>query len=299
MIMCTEDEFGAAPPWQDELIALARNITQDDDPPRSPEEEAEELAGHQRLCEIVDSLNGKEGPAAIRSLLLAVHPIEHYEIYEAIYSHLATYPAADFGRVAARVLPEWLETNGIHPNISDALERLTYDDRACREFTIWAGKWRSQQRELVLDAMRLWSHESQYWETVFVALGGEAMEVCLDPVPTGWPEEWRWAVELFRQDGDLQLLRWAMDQKPADYGPLLAVLELDHGPNWRGIRRLIDLFLSSRERMRLVPGFVAALEEQPRERQDRVRRSLERAWPGAIDHLRARYEQFRQLEGLS
>jgi len=45
VIMCTEDEFGAAPPWQDELIALARNITQDDDPPRSPEEEAKELAG--------------------------------------------------------------------------------------------------------------------------------------------------------------------------------------------------------------------------------------------------------------
>ena len=187
--MCTEDEFGTVPPWQDELIALARNITQDGDPPRSPEEEAEELAGHQRLCEIVDSLNGAEGPAAIRSLLLAVHPIEHYEIYEAIYSHLAVYPAADFGRVAARVLPEWLETNGNHPNISDALERLTYDDRACREFTTWAGEWRSQQRELVLDAMRLWSHESQHWETVFVALGGEVTEVCLDPVPTGCSEE--------------------------------------------------------------------------------------------------------------
>ena len=143
------------------------------------------------------------------------------------------------------------------PEYFHALERLTYDDLACREFTTWAGEWRSQQRELVLDAMRLWSHESQYWETVFVALGGEVTEVCLDPVPTGWPEEWRWAVELFRQDGDLQLLRWAMDQKPADYGPLLAVLELDHGPNWRGIRRLIDLFLSSRERMRLIPGFVA------------------------------------------
>ena len=106
-------------------------------------------------------------------------------------------------------------------------------------------------------------------------------------------------MELFRQDGDLQLLRWALDQKPADYGPLLAVLELDHGPNWRGIRRLIDLFLSSRERMKLIPGFVAALEEQPRERQDRVWRSLERAQPGAIEHLRARHEQFRQLEGLS
>lgn len=183
--MCAEDEFGAVPPWQDELIALAGNITQDDDPPRSPEEEAEELAGHQRLCEIVDSLNGEEGPAAIRSLLLAVHPIEHHEIYEAIYSHLAVYPAADFGRVAARVLPEWLETNGNHPNISDALERLTHDDQACREFTTWAGEWRSQQRELVLDAMRLWSHESQHWETVFVALGGEVTEVCLDPVPTG------------------------------------------------------------------------------------------------------------------
>ena len=51
--------------------------------------------------------------------------------------------------------------------------------------------------------------------------------------------------------------------------------------------------------MRLIPGFVAALEKQPRERQDRVRRSLERARPGAIEHLRARYEQFRQLEGLS
>ena len=89
-----------------------------------------------------------------------------------------------------------------------------------------------------------------------------------------------------------------MEQKPADYGPLLAVLELDHGPNWRGIRRLIDLFLSSRERMRLIPGFVAALEEQPRECQDRVRRSLERAQPGAIEHLRARSEQFRQLEVL-
>ena len=57
--MYTGDEFGAAPVWQDELIALARNITQGDDPPRSPEEEAEELAGHQRLCEIVGSLNGR------------------------------------------------------------------------------------------------------------------------------------------------------------------------------------------------------------------------------------------------
>lgn len=40
-------------------------------------------------------------------------------------------------------------------------------------------------------------------------MGGEAMEVCLDPILVGWPEEWRWAVELFRKDGDLQLLRWS------------------------------------------------------------------------------------------
>lgn len=165
---------------------------------RDPPEE-EELAGHQRLCEIVDSLNGEEGPAAIRSLLLAVHPIEHHGIYEAIYSHLAVYLAAEFGRVAARVLPEWLETNGNHPNISDTLERLTHYDRACREFTTWAGEWRSQQRKLVLDAMCLRSRESHHWETVIVALGGGVTEVCLDPVPTGWSEEWRWAVELSRQ----------------------------------------------------------------------------------------------------
>lgn len=97
-------------------------------------------------------------------------------------------PAVDFGRVVARGLPEWLETNGIHPNISDALERLTHDDLVCRELTTWAGEWRSQQREPVLDAMRLWSHESQHWETVLVALGGDVTEVCPDPVPTGWPE---------------------------------------------------------------------------------------------------------------
>src|SRR5690606_17265887 len=94
---------------------------------------------------------------------------------------------------------------------------------------------------------------------------------------------WRAATEAFRTSGRVDLA-WPPERDlTTHFDRVFAMLELDHGPAWRNVGSLLNIFT---RRLREYPLFVAALGGLPPARRERILAHLERSRPDAARRLR-------------
>lgn len=232
--------------------------------------------------------------AGITALLWALHPLDSYGIYEAVYGRLSEFEAADVGQAGAAVLPDWVAERGSHENLAFGLGQVAWDEDAAAAFVAQAASWTAEERERAIATMRLWAEEEPGWQDILTELGAEIEPVPLDPIPDSWPAEWIRAVEEFRAEGSLTLLWRPIETAPADFGPLLAALQLDHGEDWREVRRLITPL--SVRRPDVIPEFLAAVAELPGEQQQRVSEVLGRIEPNTLAQLAKRHRDYLEAK---
>lgn len=91
--------------WKEELLFCGRIVQDSDDSVHSDE-------AHRRLlryCELVEQLDGSEGPDAIAALLQSVQMKDDYGAYQTTYRVMARFPDNEFTAVFIRELPNLIE----------------------------------------------------------------------------------------------------------------------------------------------------------------------------------------------
>jgi hypothetical protein len=96
------DDFAA---WKNELLFTGR-IVQDDDDSVDPEEAHRRFL---RYCEMVDQLDGSEGPEAVAALIQSVQMKNDYGAYQTTYRIMGRFPDDVFAQVFVRELPSLIE----------------------------------------------------------------------------------------------------------------------------------------------------------------------------------------------
>lgn len=271
--------------WRDELVRLGGAIPQDGRAPAGPEEESAAQARVERYLAMVDAFAAAPSEEAAAAVVRSLHPIDDYGIYERSYAALGALPPAAFARVAARELAPWVARHGVaHHSIRSALLRLCGDDAARKAFADAAAAWSSETRRVTVDVLTGWARDDGAWEAVLEAVGAPApLAGDAEPIPADWPAEWRAATEAFRTSGRVDLAWTPERDLTAHFDRVFAMLELDHGPAWRNVGSLLNIFT---RRLREYPLFVAALGGLPPARRERILAHLERSRPDAARRLR-------------
>lgn len=282
--------FDAA--WRDELVRLGGAIPQDDRPMAGPEEEAAAQADVERYLAMLDEFAASPSEDAASAVMQSLHPIDDYGIYEAAYAALGALPSAAFGRVAAREIAPWVARHGFaHHSIRSSVMRLGVDAVARAAFGDAASRWSSDERARTVEALTEWAREDAAWDAVLAAVGaGVPASGAAEPIPADWPVEWRTATEAFRTSGRVDLAWTPERDLTAHFDRVFAMLELDHGPAWRDVGSLLNIFT---RRIREYPLFVAAFHALPEARRERILAHLERPRTDATFRLRAELAALR------
>lgn len=275
------------PAWREELIRLGGSIHQDDDPPLDDEADAVQQAGIQRYLEMLDELEKNAGDlsaAEVEAVLMSLHALDDYGIYETVYGVLSHVAPELLGTTAVQVLPRWIAERGDHDTIASALARVAYSNDATRHFLAAAQSWDDSQRSAVLSALSHWVREDAAWEPIYTALGGVTHSAALDPIPADWPADWIAAAEAFRASGRVKDT-W-LDERDfeSNFPRVLALLELGHGNRWRDVPDLLNPLFVRRRNM--LPAFGDALAALPAPRRERILAAIERARPDTARALR-------------
>ena len=181
--------------WAAELKRLGGGIHQDDAPPLRAADERAQQAGIARYLEMLDSLEEDESaladPDVAGAVLLSLHAIDDYGIYETAYGVLAQFVPLALVRAAVAVLPGWLSQQGDHESIQAALAPLTWEPETMASLLDEAARWSPSDRETVSAAVSRWFRDDAGWEPLFSWLGGDVGDQAEDPIPEVWPQDWR------------------------------------------------------------------------------------------------------------
>lgn len=273
--------------WLAELVHLGGRIHQDDDEPLTEADDARHQAEVARYLEMLDSIC--HDPAALadavvaESVLRSVHPIDDYGIYGSAYRTLEAFDPDVLAPRAAAIMPELLARHGGHPSVEGAFARIVADEALAARLASEVDRWDEGQRAVVVPVVEAWAREDEAWDEVLLALGRALSTPGADPVPAGWPEDWRDAALAFRESGRVDPA-WRDERDFAsNFDRVLALMELGHGPRWRDVPNLLNPLLVRRRAA--VPAFVRALRALSDERRARVLAAVARARPATADWL--------------
>ncbi|MFK4790043.1 hypothetical protein [Microbacterium sp. ZW T5_56] len=273
--------------WREQLIRLGGSIHQDEAPPLDDEADEDQQAGIQRYLEMLDELEENAGDLTgpqVEAVLLSLHALDDYGIYETAYGVLSQVDPEVLGKATAHVLPGWIAERGDHDAIASAASRVAYSEDATRHFLGTAQSWSDPQRSTVLPALSRWFREDAAWERIHSALGGTAQPAAVDPIPADWPADWITAAEAFRSSGSVTGAWLDEGDFESNFPRVLALLELEHGQRWREVPDLLNPLFVRRRNM--LPAFGAALAALPAPRRERILAAIERARADTANALR-------------